>query len=38
MIALLERAEELGIPADLLIRARHNGNLPGGNKLWDRGS
>lgn len=34
----MQRAEELGTPADWLIRAKHNRNLPGGDKLWDRAS
>lgn len=38
IIALMERAEELGTPADWLIRARHNRNLPGGDKLWGSAS
>ena len=34
--ALMDRADELGHPADWLIRARHNRNLAEGGKLWDK--
>jgi len=34
MIALMERAQELGTPADWLIRATHDRALPEGAKLW----
>ena len=35
MIELMERAQELGTPADWLIRAQHNRCLPESKKLWD---
>ena len=35
IVALMVRAEELGTPADWLIRAKHNRNLPDGDKLWN---
>jgi len=34
MIALMERAQQLGTPADWLIRATHDRALPEGAKLW----
>lgn len=34
MIALMARAQELGTPADWLIRASHDRALPEGAKLW----
>lgn len=34
MVALMQRAQALGTPADWLIRARHNRCLPDGGKLW----
>ncbi|MBC7601522.1 MAG: IS4 family transposase [Ramlibacter sp.] len=34
LMPLMVRAEELGTPADWLIRASHNRCLPGGEKLW----
>jgi hypothetical protein len=34
MIALMGRAQELGTPADWLIRATHDRALPEGAKLW----
>ena len=34
MIALMVRAQELGTPADWLIRATHDRALPEGAKLW----
>lgn len=33
-IDLMARATELGNPADWLLRAQHNRNLPDGDKLW----
>jgi len=36
ILALMQRAKELGTPADWLIRAQHNRNLPGDGKLWTR--
>lgn len=36
ILALMLRAKELGTPADWLIRAKHNRNLPDGDKLWNR--
>lgn len=35
-MALMLRAQELGTPADWLIRAAHNRCLPDGEKLWQR--
>ncbi|TDF55096.1 IS4 family transposase, partial [Cupriavidus sp. L7L] len=32
---LMARAQELGQPADWLIRSQHNRNLAEGGKLWD---
>ncbi|MDB0559499.1 IS4 family transposase, partial [Ralstonia solanacearum] len=34
MIALMVRAQELGTPADWLIRSTHDRALPEGDKLW----
>lgn len=34
LMALMVRAQELGTPADWLIRAAHNRCLPDGEKLW----
>lgn len=34
LMPLMARAEELGTPADWLIRASHNRCLPDGEKLW----
>ncbi|WP_197386457.1 IS4 family transposase [Ralstonia pseudosolanacearum] len=34
MMALMQRAQELGTPADWLIRAAHDRALPEGVKLW----
>jgi hypothetical protein len=34
MVGLMQRAQELGAPADWLIRAKHNRCLPQGGKLW----
>ena len=34
MIALMMRAQELGTPADWLIRSTHDRSLPEGAKLW----
>lgn len=34
MVGLMQRARELGTPADWLIRAQHNRCLPQGGKLW----
>jgi len=36
LMALMLRAQELGTPADWLIRAAHNRCLPDGEKLWQR--
>jgi len=36
IIALMLRAQELGTPADWLVRAQHNRALPEGGKLWER--
>lgn len=36
-MALMERADALGNPADwLVVRASHNRSLPEGDKLWER--
>ncbi|CAN7188484.1 IS4 family transposase [Pseudoduganella sp. LjRoot289] len=35
LMPLMRRAQELGAPADWLIRAAHNRCLPDGGKLWD---
>lgn len=34
--ALMDVAAQRGHPADWLVRAQHNRNLPEGTKLWDR--
>lgn len=34
LMALMQRAQQLGTPADWLIRAKHNRCLPDGEKLW----
>lgn len=34
--ALMQRADELGAPADWLIRSTHNRSLDGGEKLWPK--
>lgn len=34
IIGLMQRAQDLGTPADWLIRAQHNRCLPQGGKLW----
>jgi len=34
--ALMLRADELGTPADWLIRSSHNRSLDGGDKLWSK--
>ncbi len=34
--ALMLRAQELGTPADWLIRSTHNRSLGGGDKLWSK--
>jgi hypothetical protein len=38
LMALMERADALGNPADWLVRASHNRSLPEGDKLWERAS
>lgn len=35
MVALMDRAQTLGHPADWLIRSQHNRSLEEGDKLWD---
>ncbi|PIE37048.1 MAG: hypothetical protein CSA54_02240 [Gammaproteobacteria bacterium] len=35
IVALMNRAAELGHPADWLIRSTHNRTLPDGGRLWD---
>ncbi len=35
MAALMQRAQALGWPVDLLVRSQHNRVLPGGQRLWD---
>ena len=34
MIPLMARAQEMGMPLDWLVRAKHNRCLPTGDKLW----
>jgi len=34
MVPLMLKAQELGLPADWLVRAKHNRCLPDGDKLW----
>lgn len=34
--ALMQRADELGTPADWLIRTTHNRSLEGGDRLWQK--
>ncbi len=34
--ALMQRADELGTPADWLIRSTHNCSLEGGDRLWQK--
>lgn len=34
LMPLMARAQELGTPADWLVRAKHNRCLPDGDKLW----
>ena len=34
LVAMMLRAQELGTPADWLVRAKHNRCLPDGEKLW----
>jgi len=36
LMALMERADALGNPADWLVRAAHNRCLPEGDRLWER--
>jgi hypothetical protein len=36
LMPLMARAQELGTPADWLVRAKHNRCLPEGDKLWAR--
>lgn len=36
LMALMERADAMGNPADWLVRASHNRSLPEGDKLWER--
>lgn len=36
ILALMRRADELGTPADWLVRATHNRSLEGGEKLWHK--
>lgn len=36
LLAMMQRAQALGTPADWLVRAVHNRCLPDGNKLWSR--
>jgi hypothetical protein len=38
LMPLMRRAQELGMPADWLIRAAHNRCLPDGDKLWQHTS
>jgi hypothetical protein len=36
MLELMQRAQALGWPVDLLVRSRHNRVLPGGQHLWEQ--
>lgn len=36
LIALMERADDLGKPADWLVRTSHNRSLPEDDRLWER--
>jgi Transposase Tn5 dimerisation domain/Transposase DNA-binding len=36
ILALMQRAQALGWPVDLLLRAQHNRRLPDGALLWDK--
>ncbi|WP_414016541.1 IS4 family transposase [Burkholderia cepacia] len=36
LIALMERADDVGKPADWLVRTSHNRSLPEDDKLWER--
>lgn len=36
ILAVMQRAESLGQPADWLLRSKHNRALPEGNKLWEK--
>lgn len=38
LVGLMQRAQELGTPADWLVRAKHNRCLPEGEKLWSHTS
>ena len=35
ILALMQRAQGLGWPVDLLVRSQHNRRLPSGARLWD---
>ena len=35
LVPLMLRAQELGAPADWLVRAKHNRCLPDGDRLWE---
>lgn len=35
ILALMQRANALGWPVDLLVRSQHNRRLPNGARLWD---
>jgi len=35
MLELMQRAQSLGWPVDLLVRSQHNRALPAGQRLWD---
>lgn len=35
ILALMQRAQDMDWPLDLLVRAQHNRRLPGGGLLWD---
>jgi hypothetical protein len=35
ILALMQCAQRLGWPVDLLVRSQHNRRLPGGERLWD---
>src|SRR6218665_3477708 len=36
IVEMMRRARDLGHPADWLIRAKHNRNLPDGSKSWSQ--
>ena len=36
ILALMQRAQKLGWPVDLLVRSQHNRRLPDGKLMWDQ--